>query len=190
MFLLRHQGFGVLSVILANHAIKLLTSLFQDLQVEALHRVNPRTRSALKGVPFSGAALIPLLSSGVVQRRATSGAQHHGAEHFHPESPAPHRLCAPDKSNVHSSLYVLQKGAAVTRDSSWFFFCFSPAIFPFRVLIKVKNRLCGAGEKEPKRATSLVTTTTTTIASNSFCTSGPSPPGLHPPTPEEGICEQ
>ncbi|XP_013766248.1 E3 ubiquitin-protein ligase UBR4 [Pundamilia nyererei] len=33
-----HQGFGVLSVILANHAIKLLTSLFQDLQVEALHR--------------------------------------------------------------------------------------------------------------------------------------------------------
>lgn len=36
----RHQGFGILSVILANHAIKLLTSLFQDLQVEALHRVN------------------------------------------------------------------------------------------------------------------------------------------------------
>lgn len=35
----RHQGFGVLSVILANHSIKLLTSLFQDLQVEALHRV-------------------------------------------------------------------------------------------------------------------------------------------------------
>ncbi|XP_017342515.1 E3 ubiquitin-protein ligase UBR4 isoform X1 [Ictalurus punctatus] len=33
-----HQGFGVLSVILANHSIKLLTSLFQDLQVEALHR--------------------------------------------------------------------------------------------------------------------------------------------------------
>ncbi|KAK5619189.1 E3 ubiquitin-protein ligase ubr4 [Crenichthys baileyi] len=33
-----HQGFGILSVILANHAIKLLTSLFQDLQVEALHR--------------------------------------------------------------------------------------------------------------------------------------------------------
>ncbi|KFO19168.1 E3 ubiquitin-protein ligase UBR4 [Fukomys damarensis] len=33
-----HQGFGVLSVILANHAIKLLTSLFQDLQVEALHK--------------------------------------------------------------------------------------------------------------------------------------------------------
>ncbi|XP_077460740.1 E3 ubiquitin-protein ligase UBR4 isoform X2 [Stigmatopora argus] len=33
-----HQGFGVLSVILANHTIKLLTSLFQDLQVEALHR--------------------------------------------------------------------------------------------------------------------------------------------------------
>ncbi|XP_064423992.1 E3 ubiquitin-protein ligase UBR4 [Latimeria chalumnae] len=33
-----HQGFGVLSVVLANHAIKLLTSLFQDLQVEALHR--------------------------------------------------------------------------------------------------------------------------------------------------------
>lgn len=39
-FFWRHQGFGVLSVILANHAIKLLTSLFQDLQVEALHRVN------------------------------------------------------------------------------------------------------------------------------------------------------
>lgn len=39
-FFSRHQGFGVLSVILANHAIKLLTSLFQDLQVEALHRVN------------------------------------------------------------------------------------------------------------------------------------------------------
>lgn len=35
----RHQGFGVLSVILANHAVKLLTSLFQDLQVEALHKV-------------------------------------------------------------------------------------------------------------------------------------------------------
>ncbi|XP_055747277.1 E3 ubiquitin-protein ligase UBR4 [Salvelinus fontinalis] len=35
-----HQGFGVLSVILANHSIKLLTSLFQDLQVEALHRVS------------------------------------------------------------------------------------------------------------------------------------------------------
>ncbi|XP_078094991.1 E3 ubiquitin-protein ligase UBR4 isoform X5 [Mustelus asterias] len=33
-----HQGFGVLSVVLANHAIKLLTSLFQDLQVEALYR--------------------------------------------------------------------------------------------------------------------------------------------------------
>nr|XP_023697265.1 E3 ubiquitin-protein ligase UBR4 [Paramormyrops kingsleyae] len=33
-----HQGFGVLSVILANHSIKLLSSLFQDLQVEALHR--------------------------------------------------------------------------------------------------------------------------------------------------------
>ena len=39
----RHQGFGVLSVILANHAIKLLTSLFQDLQVEALHRVRKAT---------------------------------------------------------------------------------------------------------------------------------------------------
>lgn len=38
-FFKRHQGFGVLSVILANHSIKLLTSLFQDLQVEALHRV-------------------------------------------------------------------------------------------------------------------------------------------------------
>lgn len=37
--LCRHQGFGVLSVILANHAVKLLTSLFQDLQVEALHKV-------------------------------------------------------------------------------------------------------------------------------------------------------
>lgn len=35
----RHQGFGVLSVVLANHAIKLLSSLFQDLQVEALHKV-------------------------------------------------------------------------------------------------------------------------------------------------------
>ncbi|XP_069096233.1 E3 ubiquitin-protein ligase UBR4 isoform X5 [Pleurodeles waltl] len=34
-----HQGFGVLSVVLANHAIKLLTSLFQDLQVEARHKV-------------------------------------------------------------------------------------------------------------------------------------------------------
>ncbi|XP_041871799.1 E3 ubiquitin-protein ligase UBR4 [Corvus kubaryi] len=33
-----HQGFGVLSVVLANHAIKLLSSLFQDLQVEALHK--------------------------------------------------------------------------------------------------------------------------------------------------------
>nr|XP_054369209.1 E3 ubiquitin-protein ligase UBR4 [Mirounga angustirostris] len=33
-----HQGFGVLSVILANHAVKLLSSLFQDLQVEALHK--------------------------------------------------------------------------------------------------------------------------------------------------------
>ncbi|XP_063293132.1 E3 ubiquitin-protein ligase UBR4 isoform X8 [Pelobates fuscus] len=33
-----HQGFGVLSVLLANHAIKLLTSLFQDLQVETLHK--------------------------------------------------------------------------------------------------------------------------------------------------------
>ncbi|XP_044524637.1 E3 ubiquitin-protein ligase UBR4 [Gracilinanus agilis] len=33
-----HQGFGVLSVVLANHSIKLLTSLFQDLQVEALHK--------------------------------------------------------------------------------------------------------------------------------------------------------
>ncbi|XP_058849008.1 E3 ubiquitin-protein ligase UBR4 isoform X2 [Acipenser ruthenus] len=33
-----HQGFGVLSVVLANHSIKLLTSLFQDLQVEAMHR--------------------------------------------------------------------------------------------------------------------------------------------------------
>lgn len=43
VFLSRHQGFGVLSVILANHAIKLLTSLFQDLQVEALHRVSEKT---------------------------------------------------------------------------------------------------------------------------------------------------
>ncbi|XP_075462125.1 E3 ubiquitin-protein ligase UBR4 isoform X4 [Ascaphus truei] len=33
-----HQGFGVLSVVLANHAIKLLTSLFQDLQVETMHK--------------------------------------------------------------------------------------------------------------------------------------------------------
>ncbi|XP_069467171.1 E3 ubiquitin-protein ligase UBR4 isoform X2 [Ambystoma mexicanum] len=33
-----HQGFGILSVVLANHAIKLLTSLFQDLQVEAPHK--------------------------------------------------------------------------------------------------------------------------------------------------------
>ncbi|KAM5132251.1 E3 ubiquitin-protein ligase UBR4 [Mantella aurantiaca] len=33
-----HQGFGVLSVVLANHAIRLLTSLFQDLQVETLHK--------------------------------------------------------------------------------------------------------------------------------------------------------
>uniref|UniRef100_A0A4X2KYM1 UBR-type domain-containing protein n=1 Tax=Vombatus ursinus TaxID=29139 RepID=A0A4X2KYM1_VOMUR len=33
-----HQGFGVLSVVLANHSIKLLTSLFQDLQVEALYK--------------------------------------------------------------------------------------------------------------------------------------------------------
>lgn len=39
LWLCRHQGFGVLSVILANHAVKLLTSLFQDLQVEALHKV-------------------------------------------------------------------------------------------------------------------------------------------------------
>lgn len=44
LFFRRHQGFGVLSVILANHAIKLLTSLFQDLQVEALHRVNKTTK--------------------------------------------------------------------------------------------------------------------------------------------------
>ncbi|XP_060541262.1 E3 ubiquitin-protein ligase UBR4 [Pantherophis guttatus] len=33
-----HQGFGILSVVLANHAIKLLTLLFQDLHVEALHK--------------------------------------------------------------------------------------------------------------------------------------------------------
>lgn len=46
----RHQGFGVLSVILANHAIKLLTSLFQDLQVEALHRVNEKRVSVLNRV--------------------------------------------------------------------------------------------------------------------------------------------
>lgn len=46
----RHQGFGVLSVILANHAIKLLTSLFQDLQVEALHRVNKMTGGTLNRV--------------------------------------------------------------------------------------------------------------------------------------------
>lgn len=39
LFFCRHQGFGVLSVVLANHAIKLLSSLFQDLQVEALHKV-------------------------------------------------------------------------------------------------------------------------------------------------------
>lgn len=37
----------MLSVILANHAIKLLTSLFQDLQVEALHRVNKITGNTL-----------------------------------------------------------------------------------------------------------------------------------------------
>lgn len=36
----RHQGFGILSVVLANHAIKLLTLLFQDLHVEALHKVS------------------------------------------------------------------------------------------------------------------------------------------------------
>ena len=47
MFFWRHQGFGVLSVILANHAIKLLTSLFQDLQVEALHRVNKTTKKQI-----------------------------------------------------------------------------------------------------------------------------------------------
>ena len=40
----RHQGLGVLSVILANHAVTLLTSLFQDLQVEALHKVRDCTQ--------------------------------------------------------------------------------------------------------------------------------------------------
>lgn len=47
-FLIRHQGFGVLSVILANHSIKLLTSLFQDLQVEALHRVRLNITASFK----------------------------------------------------------------------------------------------------------------------------------------------
>lgn len=45
----RHQGFGVLSVILANHAVKLLTSLFQDLQVEALHKVRVAFRGGIQG---------------------------------------------------------------------------------------------------------------------------------------------
>lgn len=158
LFLLRHQGFGVLSVILANHAIKLLTSLFQDLQVEALHRVNKPTRITLDGVLFSGRILILLLSSGVVKRRSTSGAQHHGTEHLHPESPAPHWLCAPDKLDVHASLYVLQKGAVITREWSLpkTFCFFSSVMFPFRFLIKVKNRLSGACNKETRRPYPLV----------------------------------
>lgn len=66
IFFYRHQGFGVLSVILANHAIKLLTSLFQDLQVEALHRVNGATNEFKQQTAIiSDAVILYFMASGV-----------------------------------------------------------------------------------------------------------------------------
>ncbi len=78
--LIRHQGFGVLSVILANHSIKLLTSLFQDLQVEALHRVRLNITAAFKllehfCVVNTSEAVFCL--PGLGQWRASSRAEHH-----------------------------------------------------------------------------------------------------------------
>lgn len=85
----------MLSVVLANHAIKLLTSLFQDLQVEALHKVSkaelcglpprlPRSLKINRGGSADLCSLLWLPAPGLGDGRAPSSAQHHGPEHVHP----------------------------------------------------------------------------------------------------------
>lgn len=71
----RHQGFGVLSVVLANHAIKLLSSLFQDLQVEALHKVRRQRERACgtSGLPSPLRHASDALSDAVLQGWESDG---------------------------------------------------------------------------------------------------------------------
>lgn len=58
--------------------------------------------------------ILPLLiPAGLGEWWSTSWAQHHGTEHFHPEGPKAHRLCAPDQSTVYPSFHFLQKGAII-----------------------------------------------------------------------------
>lgn len=108
--LIRHQGFGVLSVILANHSIKLLTSLFQDLQVEALHRVRLNITAAFKllehfCVVNTSEAVFCL--PGLGQWRASSRAEHHGPEHIHTESAETHWLGPSHQPALYAALHLL-----------------------------------------------------------------------------------
>lgn len=50
-------------------------------------------------------------SKGLGKWWTTSWAQHHGTEHFQPEGSKTHWLCSLDKSALHTSLHLLQKGA-------------------------------------------------------------------------------
>ncbi len=61
--------------------------------------------------PQSECSVCPLVGLG--EWWSTSWAQHHGTEHFNPESPKAYRLSAPDQSTVHPSLYILQKGVII-----------------------------------------------------------------------------
>ncbi len=108
--LIRHQGFGVLSVILANHSIKLLTSLFQDLQVEALHRVRLNITASFKllerfCVVNTSEAVFCL--PGLGQWRASSRAEHHGPEHVHTKSTETHWLGPSHQPALHAALHLL-----------------------------------------------------------------------------------
>lgn len=50
-------------------------------------------------------------SKGLGKWWTTGWAQHHGTEHFQPEGSKTHWLCSLDKSALHTSLHLLQKGA-------------------------------------------------------------------------------
>lgn len=63
-----------------------------------------------KGTFYSLKAMFP---AGLGEWWASSWAQHHGTEHFHPEGPKAHRLRAPDQSTLHPSLHFLQKGSII-----------------------------------------------------------------------------
>ena len=61
--------------------------------------------------PHSNYSLCP--PAGLGKWWSTSWTQHHGTEHFHPEGPKAHRLCASDQSPVQPALYFLQKGSVI-----------------------------------------------------------------------------